>query len=66
MDTRSASELRVSGALIIIGDVSDYKAFLGELNRLLDAHDLRLVFQTISADRLRVVREADYRQGGRP
>ena len=56
-------KLRLSGAFIVKGDVEDLKRFLASLEPILKRHNLELVFQTYSADRLRVVRESDYREG---
>jgi hypothetical protein len=59
----SLSELRLSGAFIIAGDVDGLKRFLTSLEETLRRYGLELVFQTYSADRLRVVREADWKEG---
>jgi hypothetical protein len=56
------SELRLSGAFIIRGDVNALKQFLEGLKAALDRHGLELVFQTFSSERLRVVREVDYKE----
>lgn len=63
---RGISDLHLTCAFIVRGDVDDLKRFLAGLDPILERHNLRLLFQTFSADRLLIVRESEYRkEGGR-
>ncbi len=58
-------QLRVSGAFIVRGDVSDVKAFLGRLGETLQSHHLDLIYETFDTAELYVTKVRPDRQGAR-
>jgi hypothetical protein len=55
--------LRLTGGLLLTGDVDALRRFLDRLPEILAEFDLKLIYKTFSGDRLRIVREAELRSG---
>ena len=56
-------QLRVSGAFVVRGDVSDVKAFLSRLEDTLRSHRLDLIYETFDTAELYVTKIRSDRQG---